>query len=395
MKSLFRLTLALAAGFAVLPVLAAPAVLAAGDPTHDAAVANVRAILSKAATSKHDAASHTKAMGTNVYPGTPLANEFRAYPPSCAAWPLPNKSSGGVVSTARLPLYTRNSSGQAVAPETVTVTLWRLACSSTGDHTPYNVDGGYNAMTFLRIDRDTGNEGHTDYFPTFPALQVKQGSIDYPDSESFVRSAQEPNTFTSDFLFDTPIYASTTFVLENYNFDEGYIHLYNNAFTLRVNPYANNVTPLEFPVADYVPTQSTYPDAFAPLPLDGYAAAQWINTTLNEGLLIQVTEQLQSNGSTVRQMIFDLLTEDQNGDPLWLVGNAAFAVGQTSIQMDLIYLGNGLSHNPWGHATVVVGDCNHLEVNFTANSNLPAPIPAFNGLTEYNRIFNANGMVCE
>jgi hypothetical protein len=360
-----------------------------GAGLHDAAVMRVRAAIASAS-DRHGA----KAMGNNGYPGTPLANEFRAYPPSCAAWPLPDKATGPT-STARIPLYSRTSLGEIITPETVTITVWRIACSSTGDHTPYNVDGGHNALTLLRIDRDAGNEGHTDHFPTFPALQIKQGTIDYSDDQSYVRSAIEPNTFTSDFLFDTPVFRSMTIVLESYNKDDSYIHLYNNAFTLQINPYANGVNPVEFQIGDYVPTQGTYPDAFAPLPFDGYTAAQWINTTLNEGLLVQITEQLQPNGSTLRQLVFDLLTEDLNGDPLWLVGNTSFGVGATTLTVNTSYLGNGLSQLPWGTATFEIEDCNHLNVTFAANNGLPNPIPGFNGLTVYQRLFSPNGMVCE
>ncbi|HEU4664535.1 MAG TPA: hypothetical protein VFS55_10930 [Dokdonella sp.] len=396
MKSPLRLTLTLAAGVAALPALAATAPAADVRAAHDAAATQIRAALTQAAANAKAAATkRSKAMGNDVYPGTPLANEFRAYPPSCAAWPLPDKASGPT-QTARVRLYTRNSVGQALNPETVTMTLWRIACSSSGAETPYNTDGGYNAMTLLRIDRDSANEGHTDYFPTFPSLRVQQGNVGYDDVESFVRAATEPNTFTADFQFDTPVFSSTTFVLENYNFDADYQHYYSYAYKLQVNPYTGSTGDIaEFNVAAYLPAQGTYPDAFAPLPLDGYSAAQWINTQFNEGLLVQMTEQPQSNGSTVRQLVFDLLTEDLNGDPLWLVGNAPFNVGQTSITVDVNYLGNGLSQLPYGSATFEVRDCNHLDVTFAADANLPNPIPTINGLTTYDRLFTPNGMTCE
>jgi hypothetical protein len=109
----------------------------------------------------------------------------------------------------------------------------------------------------------------------------------------------------------------------------------------------------------------------------------------------QVAEQPQSDGSTVRQLVFDLLTQDLNGDPLWLVGSAAFTVGQSSVTVPAAYLGNGLSQHPYGSIKFEVTDCNHLDVTFTANSNLPAPIPTINGLTTYDRLFTPNGMTCE
>src|SRR5690606_1293590 len=83
-------------------------------------------------------AVQAKAMGKARYPGTPMANPYRAYPPSCAADPLPDDSGGnGVILSQDLPLYTKDQNGRA-APETVKVTLWRVACSSGNSKTPYN-----------------------------------------------------------------------------------------------------------------------------------------------------------------------------------------------------------------------------------------------------------------
>lgn len=394
MKSSLRLTFALAAGLVALPVFAADTAASAAS-YHDKAVATTRAQLAQAlAQGRANQQKRSKAQGNNIYPGTPLANEFRAYPPSCAAWPLPDKATGPTW-TSRVTLFTRSATGQT-GTESVTVTIWRIACSSSGNETPYNTDGGSNAMTLMRIDRDPANEGNGNVFPTFPFVQIKQGSVDYADGASVVRSAAEPNSLVSEVSFDSPVIHSATYVLENYRGPSAdYQHLYSYAFKLQVNPFLAGAGIVEFTVPDYNPTQSTYPDAFAPLPLDGYSAAQWINTEFNEGLLVQVTEQLQSNGSTQRQLVFDLLTEDLNGDPLWLVGNAAFAVGQTSITIDTNYLGNNLSQIAYGTAKFEVSDCNHLDVTFTANPGLPSPIPTINGLTTYDRLFTPNGMSCE
>jgi len=402
MKSSLRLTFALAAGLFALPVFAAAPAATTGDvrADHETGVATIRAQIAKL---KGEALQkRSKAQGTSVYPGTPLANEFRAYPPSCAAWPLPDKASGpsSQIFSKRMQLYTRTPLAVPVAPaETVTVTVWRIACSSSGNETPYNTDGGFNAMTLMRIDRDAANEGKDTYYPTFPLLKIQQGSVDFNDAASLVRAASEPNTYMSDGPFDSPIIHSTTYVLENYygpNAD--YQHLYSYALKLKVDPYfddSGNTSVAEFTLPDYAPTQSTYPDAFAPLPLDGYSAAQWINTQFNEGLIVQMTEQPQSNGSTVRQLVFDLLMEDLNGDPLWLVGNAAFSVGQTNLTVQTNYLGNNLTQIPYGTAKFEVRDCNHLDVTFSANPGLPAPIPTINGLTTYDRLFTPNGMTCE
>lgn len=395
------ISFAMAAGVAlsVSAIAASPAVgagTASPDAaTHNAAVSAARARLASArAAALKPGVQQAKAMGQNVAPGTPLANPYRAYPPSCAAYPLPDEATGPTYSS-RVALYTRDPYGNAVAPETVTITVWRIACSSSGNLTPYNTDGGFNAMTLMRIDRDPANENNLATFPTFPFLQVTQGSIGYTDAASVVRAATEPNTNVADGPFDAPIYSSATYVLENYNYGADYNHLYSYAFNLLVTPYADGVNPVEFQLPNYSPTTTTYPDAYNPLYIDGYAAAQWVNTSLNQGLIVQVAEQYDASHPTRRQLGFDLLTEDLNGNPLWLIGNAAFEIGTTSLNINTAYLGSGLAQLPWGTANVQIQDCNHLNMTFSPNAGLPSPIPSFSGLITYSRLFSPNGMLCE
>src|SRR5690606_15406893 len=101
-------------------------------------------------------------------------------------------------------------------------------------------------------------------------------------------------------------------------------------------------------VPAYNPTNSTYPAAFQPREIDGYAAAQYLNSELGEGLLLQVTEQYDAQGSMIRQVVFDLLTLDLDGYPMWLIGNAAFEVGQKTLTLDLAYLDIDNQTVPWG-----------------------------------------------
>ncbi|MEP7098097.1 MAG: hypothetical protein ABI748_10580, partial [Dokdonella sp.] len=277
MKPTIWMSFAVAAGIA-LSVSASAATTSVSDAaTHNAAVSAMRARLAAARATALTANVNSKAMGQYVYPGAPMANPYRAYPPSCAAYPLPDKASGPAsgIYSVRMPLFTRDSSGNAQPPETVTITIWRMACSSTGSKTPYNTDGGYNAMTLMRIDRDPANDNHTDVFPTFPLLQVQQLGVGYNDLASIVRAANEPNTVLSDGMFDAPLYSSATYVLENFNFGSAYNHLYSYAFNLRIDPSANNAPKVEFQIPAYSPSQSTYPDAYNPLPLDGYMSGTW------------------------------------------------------------------------------------------------------------------------
>jgi len=390
MKKLTRLMLALAASVISLPVLANERVIlsAEGIAAHAASVPTPGAPRVRAAAPN---AAGPKVVGTNVYPGTPGANAFRAYPPSCAADPLPdNWQASTPIYSAPVSLYAVDKAREHFYFETVQITVWRIACSSSGAATTYNPGGLFNAMTLVRFDRSSQYDHNADIFPTMPQMLAQQGT----GALAEVRMAVEPNTVISDTVYDTPIIDSTTFVLENLPYTGSGYFTFSDAFSLVVNPnIGTGVTP--FTIPDYAPTQSTFPDAFALLPLDGYTAAQWVGGPRNEGLLVQVTEQPQTDGSTVRQVVFDLLTKDTNGDPLWLVGSASFPVGTPSLVVNLGYLGNQLTLTPWGTARIELVDCNHLDVTFTPNSQLPSPIASFSGLTTYERLFNANGMVCE
>jgi hypothetical protein len=395
MKNLTRLMLALAAGVVAFPVLAQERTpLNAEVAASHAAAASLQPSRERAA--QPGGGAHTKVMGIHPFPDTPGANAFRAYPPSCAADPLPDKSTAPVYSN-RTPLFARDPAGNAYI-EGVTITVWRIPCSSSGAVTAYNPNGLTNAITFMRIDRDAIYEHAHNVFPTFPVVQASQGTIGFgtdtaPNPASLVRSVGEPNTVIAESTFDSPVYDSTTYVLENYPYTGSGFFKFSDAFTLRIDPRVTGVTPLDLVIPDYNPAQ--YPDATALQPFDGYAAAQWVNGALNHGLLVQITEQPQPDGSTVRQLVFDLLTEDTHGDPLWLIGNATFPAFATSITIQTNYLGNALAQHPWGTAKFELEDCNHLDVTYTPLAQLPSPIPSFTGLKVYDRLFSANGMLCE
>jgi len=384
-----RLTLLVSVGLFSLPALADDGSSDAARRYHESAVSAARAQLQAASLAARNGGANAKAMGSDTGSGTPLANEYRAYPPSCAAWPLPDKASGTTVSK-RMVLYTRNKAGDPVTPETVTVTIWRVPCSSSGSYPlPYNTDGGGNAMTLMRIDRDTNNEGRDDQFPTFPLLNIQQGGLTFNDAASIVRAASEPNTFVDDGSYDSPIYFSTTYVLENFNYGEDYNHYYSYKFKLAVDPFINGQAATTFDLADYTGS------GLSPLPFDGYAAKQWIAT--NHGLLMQVTEQQNSSGATFRQLVTDLEIQKSNGTSDWLFANQPFPIGATSVTANLNYRVDTGPLQPWGTAKYVLLDCNHLDVTYTPNSRLPesAPAQGLTGTVHYMVLFNANGMVCE
>jgi len=343
-------------------------------------------------------ASSAKAAGSASTPGTPMANIYRAYPPSCASYPLPDKPSG--------PTYTGTATAFAnptgyyngwyfSGTEALTITVWRLPCSSSGAAVPYNTAGAKNAMTLVRIDR--ANDSTTATVPIMPQILVFQGDIDASNAgaKKNVRLATEPNTVLSDRKFGSAydlLATSTTFVLENYLGSDAAHFNFNDTFMLQVNAGSGAAT---INVPAYAPTPDTYPTAGAPLPFDGYAGKQWIAT--DHGLLVQVTEQYDSSGAMFRQLVTDLEIQNPDGTSQWLFANRKFDAGATSVTANLNYRTDAQTLMPWGTAKYVLVDCNHLDVTYTPMENLPEDAPAqdLSGTVHYDVLFNVNGMVCE
>lgn len=332
--------------------------------------------------------SHEKVAGTNERGGTPQANPLRAYPPSCASGgTLPDKPSGAAVSID-LKLLAVKASGYVIEP--VKIIVWRIPCSSSGIATRYNPSGGAAGMTLLRVERSAEL---ADQFYYVPLVSVAQGTIEFGKPASYPRLVSEPNTSKVEVLAGTTFNTSMTFVLENSPVANSGYFLFNNAFKLRVDSrpqLGQNGQVVDTDIAAYAA-----PSAPAPMTLDGYAAAQWTNATLGQGLIVQVTEQYNPDGAMVRQLVYDLLLKDLAGNPFWLVGSAFFPIGATSVTIPASYLDKDLAAQRWGTATFQVKDCNNLEVTYAPDANLPATVPTFSGPTTYNRLFSANGMLCE
>lgn len=332
--------------------------------------------------------TNAKVAGNNERPGTPQANKLRAYPPSCAAGALPDKPSGTPY-TKEVKVLAADSTHYLV--ETVNVIVWRIPCSSSGSATPYNPTGAPNAMTLVRIERSA--ELANQYL-ALPLISASQGSIAFDTPASYPRLVTEANTLNSEVMPGKGLNASTTFVLDNSPLPNSGYFRFNEAFKLRIDPrpqLGQNGQVVDFEIPAYTPGAG----ADAPMPLDGYAAAQWTNGELGHGLLVQVAEQYNADGSMTRQLVYDLLLKDLDGNPFWLVGNAPFAVGATSLTIDAGYLGPDLASHLWGKATFQLKHCNRLEVTYAPNADLAAPVPSFEGVIVYDRLFSANGMLCE
>lgn len=341
-----------------------------------------------------------KAVGNTPTVGTPMVNTYRAYPPSCAAYPLPDRPSvpayTGIVAALANPVISPNGIYFSTT-ESLSITVWRMPCSSSGASVPYNTAGAKNAMTLVRIDR--ADDASTTTLPMMPLMLVSQGSIDFASAKSYVRLATEPNTVLSDRRYGNPydlFKTSTTYVLENFsNADAGQFN-FNAAFALRVTGGTGTATDISVPA--YSPTTDTYPDAFNPIALDGYAAAQYYNPERNEGLIVQVAEGYDGANPRRRQLVLDLLTKDAAGKPFWIIGAAAFdpvAGGVRGLDVPVTYLVDNNAALGWGKIHVAMTSCSQMSLAFTPNADLPAGVPSISGTIAYARLLGANGMACE
>jgi hypothetical protein len=339
-----------------------------------------------------------------------VANSYRAYPASCLSDPLPTSTSG-VLFGGTVQLYAYDGSPNTTnhnSTENVTITIWRVSCSSSGNQLSYNPSGGPVSATLMRIQRDASNEDNSEIYPTFPGVRIAQGSIafDNIDHTDYVRVPPEPNTVISDTLIDTPIIDSETFVLENYPIQDLGYFLFNNAFQIRfdnfyVDSNNNPIGRTTFNVGAYNPTQSTYPAAYQPLPINGYMTGSWYDPTHSgEGILTQVFEL-----PTGRLFNLTWYTYAAAGIPFWLTASGTFNIGDTSVQnMTTTYVTGGgfaggftppVTSNAWGKMSVQFTNCQSM--TFTYNGSTPNVTggPGGSGTKTFTRLGSINSLGCE
>ncbi|MGH8174011.1 MAG: hypothetical protein ACREPX_12795 [Rhodanobacteraceae bacterium] len=402
MNALIRVTLALAVSAVACPVFAADAPVKLGAESaaaHASAGAAVRAKLAakgpRAAAA--NAGNGTTAVNTTVS-GPRLANPFRAYPPSCAADPLPTEPTGPYYS-ADMPLYTRDDSGNSYTPEVVTIYIWRMACSSSGSLAPYNSDHGDNAITLMRIDRSSTD---TQIFPTVPFITSNQGNFE----GNLVRIAAEPNTVISEAPYDSAIlFGTNIYVLENYPYNNSGYTFYNYDFDLLIDPVLDGACGgcTLFEIDGYVPTQGNYPAAFQNLPIDGYMSSAWYDSAHSgEGVL---TEIYDNAGGTTRTIFAAWYTYDPNGIPFWLVAQGVFPIGANSIVNVPVYyytgggfagdFGASTDSHVWGTMSFSFADCGQMTFSYNGQTDATTNGPSGSGTRTWVRIADINGLWCE
>lgn len=339
----------------------------------------------------------TASATASTFGGTngPYANPFRAYPPSCVADPLPSTPSGPTVSQ-NIDLAAYVPAVQGYVREAVTATLWRVPCSSSATA---------QSVTFMRIQRSAANDGRIDQYILFPAVRVQQGDIKFDDtnSDSLVRIATEPNTVLSAAGADAAMINSTTYVLENFAIDGRTAFDFNQPFQLRLDNYFTTGTrQYIFSMPAYNPTTSSYPDAFQPLPINGYMTSDYYDMAHSgEGAVVQVFEVPQAGQY---QLQLSWFTYGPDGRPFWLSGGARFDPGTRVANVAMSYLDNGgfagdfgakADRHPWGTMSLQFSDCNHMYFTFQSQGGLPDTVPQGSGTRTWVRLANVNGLTCE
>jgi hypothetical protein len=345
------------------------------------------------------ATAGVNAVTSTTLSGPRTANPYRAYPPSCLADPLPDTPSGPFTSF-QMPLYSRDSGGNPVTPETVTVTLWRMACSSSGNLTPYNTDHGSNSALLMRIARSSTS---TDAFPTFPFITSNQGNT----TGNLVRAAMEPNTVVSDGPFDSPILVDTTYVLENYPYSGSGLTYFDYDFTLLIDPVidASCTGCQSNDIQGYQPNAQDYPAAFQNVPIDGYMSSSYYDPAHNgEGFLIDVYD---NPGGTTRTVFAAWYTYDPLGLPFWLVAQGSVQVGANAMTGQPVYyftdggfagdFGSISTLHNWGTISMNWTNCNTVQFTYNGATDpaIVASGPSGTGTRTWVRISDINGLSCE
>ncbi|MBL8297495.1 MAG: hypothetical protein JNN30_04010 [Rhodanobacteraceae bacterium] len=350
-------------------------------------------VLIGASTPKRDANGTNEGGAKDL---SPSANRYRAYAPSCLHYPLPAppSSSSTPVYSRRVVLAAKDINfNDRFYEETVTVRLWRIPCSSSGQF--------YDAVTLIAIDRDAANEGNAVRYPLFPGLRLTQGS----SSRKLVRVADETNTVVSHSYADEPLVNSTTYVLENFatNSSSTAFFDFNNAFTVTLFNFFQGDNGQDIAVPTYNPTSATYPTAFQNIPVTGYLTGNWFDPAHSgEGMLIQVFDLV---GTTDKLFTFAWFTYGVDRLPFWLFGSARITAGARGpIVADTIYNSNGgfagdfgnAAATRWGTVTFEFPNCYSMKFSYNGSAAaVGGPSGSGTRDTWRRREIELNGLTCE
>ncbi len=335
------------------------------------------------------------APGGTGQPSEVFANPYRAYPPSCLGDGLPFRSfpqSNGDPAPQQQTLTLPGDPGQCLGggsaqecnyQESVTVTVWRVACA--------NDKTNEKSAVLVEIDRSTSNEGNTTLYPTFPLVEIAQGN----NTLTPVRLVDDPNTFFASTSVNTAVYSSDIYVLENY-FNANTLQIdYNKAFTLSLD------RTISFAFPDYDKTK--YAAANQTLPISGYLSTNWFDPLHGgEGMLTQIYDGDATQGT--RFFTAAWYTFDPLGLPFWLYAQGTINIGDRAANnVQVVYATNGgfagnfgsaATNNAWGTANFSFPDCNTMIFSYNGHTDAQTNGPGGSGTRTWTRLANINSLVC-
>jgi len=328
--------------------------------------------------------------GGTAKPSEIFANPYRAYPPSCLADGLsplfrnfPQSTGDPTPQQQSLTLpgdpgecLGGGNNAECTHTESVTVTVWRVACSNN------------QTAVLVEIDRSTANEGNFTLYPTFPLVEITQNN----GTLSPVRMVDDPNTFFATTSVNTALYSSDIYVLENYFNDQAQQIDYTKGFVLTLDRTIN------FTFPDYDRTK--YGAGMGPLEITGYLSTNWYNPLqFGEGMLTQIYDGDASKSE--RFFTAAWYTFDSFGLPFWLFAQGTIHIGDRAANnVQVVYpttgtfAGNGTTTNTnWGTADFSFPDCNTMVFTYRG-PNPPSDFPSGSGTRTWSRLANINSLVC-
>lgn len=346
------------------------------------------------------------------------ANERRAYPASCLAYPLPTEPTGPVYSRV-VTLYPGEGEVAELEGTDVVLEVWRVPCT--------RADDAFKSATLMRLTSD--DPGINELGLLFPVVRIGQGDVEVSGRDSvfgwnLIRVTNEPNTIVSDTRVHVPQTFGTTYVLDNIRFpNEGFPSNptqfdFNDAFVIAIDPFVyDGMTPIQFSmdVPAYEPTEEDYPTAFQSLPITGYMSSNWYAPEASgEGIVVQVYEREVSEpgecedlgGGTILPFSFTWFTYGTDGKPFWIYGDACVpAADPTRVTVDAFYTtGLGFAgdfdeenaqRQPWGQVSFEFPSCNEMSVDYECSIAMADGVPRGTGHLDYKRLGNVNGLVCD
>jgi hypothetical protein len=310
----------------------------------------------------------------------PSAIPYRAYPPSCLSYPLPDVGDVEVQSAAPI-VNTVDEQGHIVGIEQPAYFFWRTPCGS-----------GRSALLGL-FGRAVMYQGQWPA-PLFPGITGTQGAIQNVP----IRLAAEPNTAVSSLPANGfAVTVSQLFVFENNPTGPQFDFSKALEITIHGNPPTNVF------FSAYDPVQ--YPTASLPLPITGYLAGNWYDPTHSgEGIQTEIGE-FPDAGATMNRFVSVAWSPfDATAMPYWLFGSGTFTAGDRTATFDLSYVtGGGFAGSGsggaqvarWGSITVAFPDCNTLSFQYQSAVDLPSGVPSGSGSKTWNRLTQINGLTCE